>query len=98
MGLLADVLALDHETVRAPEAVVYGRPHRIFDLDGLPGGYDRLLLMERPPLDDVPDAVLRPLLHAAFATLPRTRVARRIVRTLALGADPVDVATERFDD
>ncbi|MDL5360436.1 FAD-dependent oxidoreductase [Halalkalicoccus sp. NIPERK01] len=50
LGLLDEVLALDHERVSRPEVVIYGRPYRTIDFEALGGGHDYALLMEQPPL------------------------------------------------
>lgn len=60
MGLLGDVLELEHERVRRPEVTIYGRPYPTIDFGALPGRYDYALLMEQP-------ALLRLLIERAAA-------------------------------
>ncbi|MFC6835257.1 FAD-dependent monooxygenase [Halomarina ordinaria] len=50
MGLLADVLALDHVEVSRPSVDVYGRAFDLFDLSASPGPYNYGVLMEQPAL------------------------------------------------
>lgn len=50
LGLLEEVLALDHERVSRPEVVVYGRPYPTIDFEALGGRHGYALLMEQPPL------------------------------------------------
>jgi 2-polyprenyl-6-methoxyphenol hydroxylase-like FAD-dependent oxidoreductase len=50
MGLLEDVLALDHERVRRPRVSVHGRPYETVDFGAIPGRFDYALSMEQPPL------------------------------------------------
>lgn len=50
MGLLDDVLELEHHTVEAPSVVVYGRTITPFDFGSYEPPYDHAVLMEQPPL------------------------------------------------
>lgn len=50
MGLLEDVLELEHERVRRPEVSIYGRRYTAIDFEELSGPRGYALLMEQPPL------------------------------------------------
>jgi 2-polyprenyl-6-methoxyphenol hydroxylase-like FAD-dependent oxidoreductase len=50
MGVLDDVLTLDHDEVRRPEVTAFGRSYEVIDFSELPKPYDYGLLMEQPPL------------------------------------------------
>ncbi|WP_227376618.1 FAD-dependent monooxygenase [Haladaptatus halobius] len=50
MGVLSDVLALDHDEIRRPVVTVFERSYDVIDLSTLPVSYDYGLLMEQPPL------------------------------------------------
>lgn len=50
MGVLNDVLELDHDEIRRPAVTVFGRSYDVIDLSTLPASYDYGLLMEQPPL------------------------------------------------
>ncbi|MCO8256273.1 FAD-dependent monooxygenase [Haladaptatus sp. AB618] len=50
MGVLDDVLALDHDEVQRPEITVFERSYEFVDLSRLPKPYDYGLLMEQPAL------------------------------------------------
>ncbi|GKZ13419.1 FAD-dependent monooxygenase [Haladaptatus sp. T7] len=50
MGVLNDILALDHDEVRRPEVTAFGRSYHAVDFSELPKPYDYGLLMEQPPL------------------------------------------------
>ncbi|WP_336344850.1 FAD-dependent monooxygenase [Halalkalicoccus ordinarius] len=50
MGLLEEVLELEHERVRRPEVSIYGRSYAAIDFEALSGPYDYALLMEQPAL------------------------------------------------
>lgn len=50
LGLLDDVLELEHKRVSRPEVVLYGRPYPTIDFEALGGAHEYALLMEQPPL------------------------------------------------
>ncbi|MFH5798593.1 FAD-dependent oxidoreductase [Haladaptatus sp. CMAA 1911] len=50
MGVLDDVLALDHDEVQRPEVTAFGRSYEVVDFSELPKPYDYGLLMEQPAL------------------------------------------------
>lgn len=50
MGLLEDVLELEHERIRRPEVTIHGRPYATIDFEALSGPFDYALLMEQPAL------------------------------------------------
>ncbi|WP_227354585.1 FAD-dependent monooxygenase [Haladaptatus salinisoli] len=50
MGVLSDVLALDHDEIRSPAVTAFGRSYDVVDISTLPASHDYGLLMEQPPL------------------------------------------------
>ncbi|SFL37504.1 2-polyprenyl-6-methoxyphenol hydroxylase [Halogranum rubrum] len=89
MGLLKEVLDLDHERIETGELYIYGDPCEIFDFDDVPGPYNYGILMEQPPLLEL--LIEEASAYENFTYYPSTPVRDLVVEGgQAVGVDATD--------